>query len=409
MSISMKTASQRRLPLLKLFSIALLCLSSVPVMAAGIDVSKIPPLKEQALLPQAEFEAKTKIEKEDAPYNDPAFAYQLRVPSDWTGNTEKSMVASGTVGKLSNSVLGMLARYTGAPKNLLRSYVVIEAQTLPYEINAADWFAGFVTKNGFAPTAMTEKSASEIESIYVQVDRDQSYVVRTRVVINGPTLFMVRYYIPQENIEDEKALAAQILASFKLDKPLKEGVEKRMTYGFMDQSYFDYPASWVLKEKNILSIERMSATILQERMDDETSVLEGHFKINVISKLLKTTLAQEIENWRKELKLPRYKLGGMIESLNYKYDPSIKSGKSQIYELVPDDKVNMQSYEILVSVMEGEDYYYITSLISPARNHDFTTWTRNKAVARIVNESIRRSNIKYDANDPYFDYMKEPQ
>jgi hypothetical protein len=249
----------------------------------------------------------------------------------------------------------------------------------------------------------------EIEALYVALENDVTYVVRTRVIINGSRLVVVRYYLPQENYEEEKVLQAQVMSSFRLLQPSKERIETQETYGFLDQSYFNYPKSWTLKEKSILSIERMSALLTQEMTDRKTQILEGHIKIKVISRLLKTTLAQEIENFRKDLKIPHYSVGKLIENVDYTYDPSIRIGKAQLYRLEPDDKVNMQAYEFLVTVMQGDDYYYITSLITPSREQDFYTWAKNMEAARIVNETMRRNNliIQYDPNDPYFDYLKE--
>ncbi len=237
-------------------------------------------------------------------------------------------------------------------------------------------------------------------------------VVRGRAVINGSTLSIIRYYLPQENQKEDEALQAQVVNSYTMLSPSKEGIEPQEKYGFLDQSYFNYPASWDLKDKSILSIERMSALLSQvsrrEAKDDEL-FLDGHIKINVISKLLKTTLDEEIATFRDELIIPGYTLGKMIEKVNYNYNRDIKSGKAQIYELQPSDPVKMSPYEFLVTVMEGEEYYYIISMVTPSRDQDFLTWAQNIEAARTVIESTRRQSvsIEEDANDPYYDYLKE--
>ena len=314
---------------------------------------------------------------------------------------------------LSARVLGIVGRYVGAPVNLVRSYITIEAQTLNYEISAQNWFVNFILSNGFSLTALTEKNSREVEALYVQVEGDQTFVVRTRVVLNGQNLMVIRYYLPQENYETEHAQQEQVMSSFRLLLPVNEKIEKQAQYGFLDQSYFNYPESWALKEKNILSVERMSAVLFQAKQENEGKkrliILEGHIKINVISRLLKTTLQQEIETFRANLKIPNYTVGKLIEQIQYDYDTSIKSGQAQVYTLTPSDPINMQEYEFLVTVMEGEDYYYITSMITPSRQEDFYTWAQNMEAAKIINESMRRNNIslEYDPNDPYFDYLKQ--
>jgi hypothetical protein len=394
-----------------------LLLIAAPVAHArelGIDLKTLPKLKKNELLPEKEFEAQTKKIVENDPYSEPKISYTLRVPKNWTDNLQKPPVAAAS-GKsmLSARVLGIVGRYVGSPVNLVRSYITIEAQTLAYEISAQNWFVNFILSNGFSLTALTEKNSSEVEALYVQVLGDQTFVVRTRVVLNGPNLMVIRYYLPQENYETEYTQQEQVMRSFRLLLPVNEKIERQAQYGFLDQSYFNYPESWALKEKNILSVERMSAVLFQAKQENEGKkrriILEGHIKINVISRLLKTTMQQEIETFRANLKIPNYTIGKLIEQIKYDYDPTIKSGKAQVYTLAPSDPVNMQEYEFLVTIMEGEDYYYITSMITPSRQEDFYTWAQNMEAAKIINESMRRHNVslEYDPNDPYFDYLKQ--
>lgn len=412
MSISMKTADRRKSAVIRFFSlIAIIFFAAAPAQAAiGVNVADIPKLKEYTLPPQAEFEKQTKAVVVQKPYDDTYMSYEIRLPKDWSENMQQAPIgAAGGQGVLSNSVLSIISKYISRPKNLQRSSLTVEAQNMTYEVSAKNWFINFIINNGFSLSGLTERSPRELEAIYVALIKDTTYVVRTRVVINGSRLIVVRYYLPQENYEEEQIMQAQIINSFHLTNSTTDRIEVHETYGFLDQSYFNYPKSWKLKEKSILSIERMSALLIQETVDDKTSILEGHIKINVVSRLLKTTLAQEIETFRKELKIPHYSLGNLIESVTYEYDPSIKVARSQIYTLVPDDKINMQAYEFLVTAMQGDDYYYIISLITPSREQDFYTWAKNMEAARIINESMRRQNLslKYDANDPYYDYLKE--
>lgn len=415
MSISTNTAARRRSTVVRFASIlfAIACMAAPAMAAVGINIKDIPKLLEYEFPPQAEFEKSTKLIREVDPYQDSYLSYEFRMPNDWNEIVQQAPVSGGGPDDhlLSNSVLAIISKYVSKPKNLERSTLVIEAQEMGYEISAKNWFINFIINNGFSLSGLTEKSHKEIEAVYVALQDDITYVVRTRVMLNGSRLVMVRHYLPQENYEEDKVSQAQIVRSFHLTKETHERIEKQDTYGFLDQSYFNYPLSWKLKEKSILSIERMSALLYQETVEEKTSVLEGHIKINVISRLLKTTLAQEIERYRRDLKIPKYSVGDLIETVTYDYDPSIKVGKAQIYKLVPDDTVNMQAYEFLVTVMQGDDYYYITSLITPARDQDFYIWARNMEAAQIVNETMRRQrmSMEIDPNDPYYDYLKEEQ
>jgi len=412
MSTSTRTANRPKSVLLSIL-LSFFVVLSLPAYAETLDLKKVPKLKEYAAPNAEEFKKVTRVEKEVLPYNDDYISYEFRIPKKWTGNSELPELkgVDGAQG-LSVNVLGILGKYVGAPNNLLRSRIIVEAQDLGYEISAKNWFVNFVLKNGFTLSGFTEHSRSKLEALYVEVQDDQPYVVRTLVLINGPRLIMFRYFLPQENYESEKLGQAQVTSSFKLLNPVNESIEKQKEFGFLDQSYFNYPISWDFAAKPIYSIERMSATMMQKNEKDSPQVLEGQIKLHVISRLLKTTIAEETTKFRDSVKIDNYTIGKFIENLDFAYDKSIRDGKTQVYELVPSDPVSMKSYEFVVSIMQGDDFYYITSLITPSREQDFYNWSRNIEAFRVVTESVRRSNIKIpdiDVKDPYYDYMKEAQ
>jgi len=429
MSISTKTENQVIFNGLKTVMVfaALLILAQggAPARANTFDITKIPSLKTYETLPEKEFESAGTLEREERPYDDTLLAYELRVPKGWTNNVQGSGEKGALKDKtLSNTFLAILGRYVGPPENLLRSYITVEAMAMDYEIGAVHWFVNFIIRSGYTLSGMDVRSAREVEALYVEVIKDQSYVVRTKLFMNGPRLILIRHYQPAENYEEsDKIEQLQIIKSFRLLNVSDERIEKQKTFGFLDQSYFNYPVSWELLEKPIVSIERMTALVFQGREGEKKEagrkrnvkknevILEGHIKINAISRLLDTTLAKEIEDFRTNLKIPGYSIGTLIENVSYTYDPSIKVGKAQVYKLVPDDPVTMKDYEMVVTVMQGDDYYYITNMTTPSREQDFYAWARNMEAAKIINESVRRFEkpMVVDPNDPYYDYLKEAQ
>lgn len=420
MFISMKTASLRKSSVVRAFLlIAALLVSAGSAWALEVEAAKIPALKKYDFVPEAQFDAQTKAVNETSPYGDDELSYSLRLPKGWTENTQATLMGSSSgEGVLSSDVLSIIGRYTSPAKNFKRSYVTVEAIHAAYEIGMKDWFFNFMIRSGFTISAMSEKSLREIEALYIQNEGEDAYVVRARLILNGSKIVLVRYFLPQDNYDDEKIEQAQIIDSFKFLSDAGTQIEKRETYGFLDQSYFDFPASWELKERSILTIERMSATISQIRVigDDKTNegdreyVLQGFIKVVAVSKLLKTTLPQEIERFRSEIKIPGHKIGKMVGQLSFDFHPDIVSGKGQIYALTPDAAVRTKDYQLAVSVLEGKDYYYITSLVTPSKAQDFYIWARNMQAYRIVNETIRRGNVPVpDASDPYFDYLKDAQ
>lgn len=389
-----------------------LALDITSAHATGIDFKKIPGIKHYETPTSAEFQKSGKKIEEKSPYGDPLLAYEFFLPQKWTDNLQSipEKLSDGQK-DISASIFSMMGRYVSDAKNLQRSYVTVEGQKLDHEIRAKYWLANQILTTGVTLSALTEKSMKEVEALYVQMEKDTSYVVRARAIINGDKIVVIRHFLPQDNYKELMVEQDKIVSSFKLLNPSEETIEKREVFGFLDQSYFDYPESWRLKEKPILTVDRMSAMLFQEKMQRDVLVLEGHVKINTVSRLLKTTLAQEVDTFKKALDVPEYSVGKLIETLEYKKDPSISFQETQIYELLPKDKINMRPYELLVSIMQGQDYYYIVSMISPSRDLDFYGWAKNIEVSKIIIESMRRhkDSKAVDPNDPYYDYLKEVQ
>ncbi len=412
MSILMKTDSQPRYAVIRAITILLIGCLALPgaAFAVGINTSKIPKTKQYAPEPQEKFEARTKEFRNEKPFGDENLSYSLRLPEGWSDGSREGDVPKEGDAELSRSVPDILGRYVSPAKNFARSVITVEAQYLGSEISAQNWFVNLILKSGVSLTGLREISPHEAEALYVQLQGDETSVVRARVLIDGPRVILIRYYLPQENYDEDKAEQAQLLAGFRLLAPSGGRIEKEEQYGFLDQSYFNYPGSWTLKEQSILSIERMGAGLVQETIVKNKTVMSGQIKISLVSRLLNTTLAQEVAAFRQGVKIKDYTIGPMIEEITYNFNPSIKTGKAQVYKLIPNDPVNMKPYEFVVTVMQGDDYYYITSLITTSREEDFFAWARNMEVMRIVNESMRRNNTAADAepNDPYFDYLKNP-
>lgn len=414
MSISMKSANRPLYDMIKSLGFCLLVLLAVCGDAqsalAALDFTEIPKVSEYKDELDKEFDKKTSVFKVEEPYGEKSLGYEIRLPEGWIADSADKRVDDVIAGpkKLSNNVLAILQRYTSPPKNLYRSTAVVEALQLPYGITVKTWFINFALTNGFTLTALTIKSAREMEALYVQVIKDEAYVVRARVLINGNKLIMIRYNLFQDNYAEEQIQQAQVLSSFKLLSEDEAVIESRKTYGFIDQSFFDYPVSWALKERPILTVDRMSVSIMQGQGGTFNNVLQGDMTVNVISRMLDTSLNEEIEYFRKNLQIENYKIGKFIEDVQYKYDASMRSGRAKIYELEPLDPTKLQSYELIVAAMESDNYYYVTSMISPSRNQNYLVWGRNMEAARIVNESVRLNNMPgIDKNDPYYDYLKE--
>ena len=387
------------MPLIKKHLI-LLCFTVLAVFAqpkiasaVGLNLKNIKPLTPVQFLPLEEFKKNTRLVKA-TPYGDDFLSFRVRMPREWEGNAEPAVDKEGTEG-LSQRVLGPLARYQSPPNKHLRSFFTLEALHLTYEIGARNWFINYVLTNGLALEQVGVENKRQVEAIYVEVRGDITYIVRVKIILNGPRMVVARYFVPQELYEEEYVQQAQVIDSFMLTNREEVGVEKLEIYGFLDQSFFDYPISWALNAPAVRSIDRMKAMLYHSTVKGK---LDGQINIYLTNKMTDTTRAKEIEFYREKFQIENYELGGFIESPNIEYHKDMIFGATQVYEMTP-QVAHMFDYELWVTVLEGEEYFYIISLLSPSRNEEFYTWARNVEAFKLVVKGMRR-------NDETVDYFR---
>ncbi len=356
------------------------------VNAKTTSLDNIPEIEPMELMPEKEFKEKTRL-IEHTPNNDIHLSYKLNIPKDWSDNIAKQDIAlkDGVLGK---KVLGVVAHYTSpANAQYSRSFFTVEAMKLTYEIGVKNWFINYALTNGLSIERISVKNKKELEIIYVEVRKDTTYIVRAKAMINGSKLIVARYYVPQQKHKVEKVMQAQTVDSFKLQSLDNSTIEELQTYGFLNQSYFDYPPSWKLESSPVKTLERMRAQLHQNKVP---SNLDGEIDILLTNKLTVSSRSEVIKRFRDDFSIDNYKIGKFIESPKLGYHKDMSFGMTQAYELNPMVS-NMIAYELWVSVMEGDDYIYIISLMSPSRDQDFFTWARNIESYKLVVKNMRRN------------------
>lgn len=382
-----KTVNPRVTPGKWAFLAGLMCLGALftaPAKATVGAISDIPALAAVEYMPEKDFDAATK-EVSETPFGDKALNFTVRLPKNWTAEVAVPSL-DGQEG-LSKRVLGEILRYVSPTRLERRSYFTLEALEQTYEVSARNWLINYLVGNGVTINALSEQSERVVEALYVQVHGDSTMAVRVKAIINGPRVVLARYYVPQQDFVGERVLQAQVIASFELPNVPEGGIEKWETYGFLDQSYFDYPASWKLSAPQIKSIERMRASLHTGKVENSP---DGQINVYVTSRLLDINLADEIKKYRDSfVKIPGYKLGKRIEEIKSPYHDNIEWGAMELYELTP-DSITMSKYELAVAVLQGDDYYYFIMMLTPARTVDFYVWSRNMRTFRIIAETMRR-------------------
>jgi len=366
----------------------------------GIDLDKIKPLTDIEYLPEEEFNEKTRLE-EVVPYDDEFLGFQVRLPNEWSENLAELSEQTKTEGRPTQNILGTVARYFSPPNQHLRSFFELEVAELTYEIEARNWFINYVISKGYTLEQVGAEGNRSVEAIYVEVKGDITYIVRVKAIINGPRMVMAHYYLPMELYNEERTQQAQVIKSFELTNRHEVGVEELDIYGFLDQSFFEYPVSWKLSAPYVKSIDRMRAML---HHSTRIGKLDGQINIYLANRMTETTRAKEINIYKEKLEIENYDLGGFLEQPQFRFHPDMHFGITQVYAMEP-QRQDMIDYELWVSMAEGEEYIYVMSLLTPARTEEFYTWARNVEAYKILVRGMRR----YDDDVNYYDfYLNNP-
>lgn len=320
---------------------------------------------------------------EDKPYGIPELSYGVYLPKDWT---EESTPDEGR-GRPAVNVLNTVGRYVGPAQMDMRSVFTVDALELDFDITAQNWFVNHALDNGYTVERMDAVSEQEVHVLYIDAQGTDALVVRAAVFINGPYLMVARYTVPQKRFKDERAMQQLTLDTFDLLALQEREITRRNTYAFLDQSYFEYPTNWVAQRKRYKSVERMEASILKL---DNKGVLDGRIRVFVVSRMLDTSLSDEVKRFLEGFSVEGYGLGGLIERQNFQHHPDMDFVKTESYMLEP-DSYGRQDYELWASVLRGEEYYYIVTLLTPARGQNNLLWSSNVEVYKGVLSSLRRT------------------
>lgn len=384
--------SYRYFPALLACFIALFAILSSAAMAKILDIDKIVDIAPTKLIPKEAFESQTEL-LEKTPFDIDALAFSVRLPTGWISNLKMPVELLDS--KKALNLSGIISRYVSPPIDYLRSFFSVEVVNLEYNIPIKYWFTTYALSHGYTLEAVTvDPKRDEIEAMYVDVNGDNTYAVRMRAFRSGARMIIVRYSVPMSRFNAEKAMQEQVLSTFALDNIDNSPVEGNKTYGFLTESYFDYPETWRLVPTKIRSINRMKASLAQ---GEGLKKLDGQMSIFVTSKFEKTSLKNEVRIFKEKIKIPNYELGAFIEKYKMRYHPDMTFGATEIYKMEPTVSTQVD-YELWVTLMQNEDYYYIVSLLTPARGAEFYTWARNAEAYKIVVGSMRL----YDSSDAMY-------
>lgn len=337
-------------------------------------------------MPKDEFEAKTR-EFEDTPAGDRYAAYSIRIPIEWqqakaTDEEKGGQSLSGGSGNL----FGEVARFYGPSLLDSRTYFAIQTAELAHDITARNWFLNYIFESGYTLQYMTEISDQKIEALYVEIKDDTSYVVRAIAAINGTRIVMLLYSVPEPKWMEERSMQDNVLRSFAFQNKVDMVIEDRRTYAFLDLLRFDYPSSWRLMAPNIFSVEEMEATILSS---PDGKTVSGQIDVHVFSTELETTLAQEVKELQEVVEERGLIIGKLLETpTKFKVHDHIYFSRVEVYE-ANDKNQALIDHEYWIGVLMEDRYFYIVTMLTPARTADFYGWATNTEAFQSVIETLR--------------------
>ena len=346
------------------------------------------PMPDIPLMPEAEFNEKT-TSYTDVPYDDQAMAYEVRVGKDWT----KSRDASSTNASIGNKILGELVKFYGPPRLDQRSYMTIKALKLDYHLTAEQWFIQYLLQNSYTLQGIRTLDDNRVEAMYVYVEKDVTYVVRTMAQLNGNRAVIAQYYAPSTSWEEEKQMQAQSVSSFRLLNKVEDNVEAMEKYHFLDIAELEFPTSWSLQADQLMSIDRLKIMMLnvaseEVKKDVKYKMLNGKIGVSLVSYHDMTSVSDEIKKFKEDFRKSGMLIGDYIEARNdFKLNSSMTALPVEIYEAT-DTGNDILDYELWFLLMESGDYYYLMSLLTPSRDEDYFLWSRNTQTFRVIAKSL---------------------
>lgn len=357
--------------------------------ASGAQAQKLlddfkKPMPELTLMSKEEF-LKTTTQYEDVPAGDTSLSYSVRLPNDWTE------AKAGGISNLSlaDKIFGEVALFYSPPKmESDRSRFSIQALKLDYQLTAEQWLLQYLLSNGYSIQAFQKINDERAEAIFVLIENDVSFLIRAAALVNGKRIVLAQYFMPIENWEQEKVVQAQTISSFKLANTDQEYVETMAKYQFLDIAEMYYPESWQIRSPPLRSIDFMDARLLNvspgEGNDGGELSLDGKIDVQLVSAFAVGSLDEAVEKNKNEFKKNGITLQELMEKpTDFNVGELFEGFSAEVYSAT-DSKKASQNYEVWMAHMKSGDYYYILSLVTPMRDEDYFTWSRNTQTYRLI-------------------------
>ena len=372
--------------ILTIFLLALTLSTGTPALAYEKKIKELfdKDMPQYPEIPEDEFIENPYLQA-DMPFGDKALAYEIRLPTGWKSPDQQNL----TNYNLSSRLLGDVATFYSPPRiESVRSRFQIQALRLEYQITAEQWLLQHVLANGYTLEGLEYfEDEDKVGSLHVFLDDGETYVARTISQINGKRMIQAQYIVPANQWNKEASIIAQSLKTFKLLNQDDTQIETMHQHLFLDIAKFSYPASWKLKSQPIRTIDRISATISNLRANS-TQALDGQIDVNLVSAYSVTDLEEELNDLKMEFRKKGLVIDNLIDTIEeFEFQDVIEFGFIDLYN-ASDAQNKSLEYEIWIGVVALGNYYGFITLMSPSRDDEFFTWSRNVSAFETTLKSL---------------------
>lgn len=368
----------------------------IPVHAQGmkilenyrVDMPEIP------VMSDADFEKQTRLITVN-PQNREDLAFEMHVPKEW--EQAKSMDFANQI--VSKNMLGNLVELVSPGSIYGRGKLTVEAIKMDYEMSVEHWSFRYLLSRGLPSKGFKVHNRNRAEFFYVDIDKDQTYAVRALAQRNGNTVLLATYQMPMEKAKDHASLQAAVLDSFKITNPDYKDPETMIEYRFLDLASVKYPESWTLRTGKARSMDRMDVQFLNFNKNSAERQsrlgLDGKINVNLMYYTAMKGLINEYSDAREKILGEDLQIADNLSVSEFVIINDLKSNLPDLtaYDLkgftVSHKKSDKMKFELWMTTLEIADYYYIFSLLTPSRDEDFFTWTKNIETYNLIMKSIQ--------------------
>jgi|GEM_PF-3331431 len=337
-------------------------------------------------LSQDEFYAQS-TSHDAVPYGIDSLAFNLRLPQDFQVVTKAS---EGDRIPQSN-ILFESARFSGPATPYPPSYVSVDMIDMKYNISPYFWFLNNIVENAYTLQGLSDINNRSAEGLYVRAIGNNTFIVRSKVFLNGERIVMVSYAVPDTRWMAERAMQDMAVKSFKFSDPEPPKGEPLLRYNFLDMVQFEYPQSWDQVLSQTTNIENAYLRFLPGDARNKNDYSRGGIEVFIKSVSIVDTLAAEIGLIQKIMAADGWEIEGLIgtPTQKYKFNDEMHFKRVDHYTVNNTSSRKEVPAELWFAVLADSDFVYIVKMITPRRGNDLLTWARNKEVFETIAETIR--------------------